>query len=168
MFARIYRFAGAFARAAAFLGAALLVVAMTVTVVDVALRRSVNFAVAGTVDLTQLFVMAAVFLSIPFAFLSDSHVVIELATARLRPRPLAAVRALGALLSLLFMAAVLRYGWDQAVQQHGYGDKSQTIGVPILFYWVPLLGGAALAVLATALLAIRHAIHAAAGRDPAA
>jgi TRAP-type C4-dicarboxylate transport system permease small subunit len=166
MFAATYRAVAAFARIFASIGVLMLVVIMLVTVADVVLRRTAQIAIAGTVDITQLFVMAAVFTAIPFAFFSDSHVVIELATDRLTPRVVAAFKAVAALAALVFLAAAFWFGWGAAVQQHGYGDRSQTIGIPILLYWVPLLAGFALSTIAAALLAIRHAVFALRGGDP--
>jgi TRAP-type C4-dicarboxylate transport system permease small subunit len=168
MFAAVYRTVAAFARIFAAAGVLMLVATMLMTVADVVLRRTAQIAIAGTVDLTQLFVMAAVFTAIPFAFFSDSHVVIELATERLRPRIIAAFKAVAALAALAFLAAAFWYGWDAAAQQHGYGDRSQTIGVPILLYWIPLLSGFALSAVAAALLASRHALFALRGEDPVA
>jgi TRAP-type C4-dicarboxylate transport system permease small subunit len=110
--------------------------------------------------------MAAVFTAIPFAFFSDSHVVIEIATYRLRPRVTAIFRAVAALAAMIFLGAAFWYGWEAAVQQHGYGDRSQTIGIPILLYWIPLLAGFALSVIAAALLAARHILFALRGDDP--
>lgn len=166
MFAATYRAVSAFARAFAAGGVLMLVATMLMTVVDVLLRRTAQIAITGTVDITQLLVMAAVFSAIPFAFFTDSHVVIEFATDRLRPRIVAAFKMLAALTALGFLAAAFWYGWDAAAQQFGYGDRSQTIGIPILLYWVPLLAGFALSVAAAALLAIRYALFAFRGADP--
>ena len=166
MFAAAYRAVASFARIVASAGVLMLVVTMLMTVADVVLRRTAQIAIAGTVDITQIFVMAAVFTAIPFAFFSDSHVVIELATDRLRPRAVAVFKAVAALAALAFVAAAFWYGWDAAVQQHGYGDRSQTIGIPILLYWIPLLAGFALSAVAAALLAIRYTVFALRGADP--
>jgi TRAP-type C4-dicarboxylate transport system permease small subunit len=166
MFAATYRAVAAFARIVACAGVLMLVVTMLVTVADVVLRRTAQIAIAGTVDITQLFVMAAVFTAIPFAFFSDSHVVIELATERLRPRAVAVFKAAAALAAKAFVAAAVWYGWVTALQQHGYGDRSQTIGIPILLYWIPLLAGFALSAVAAALLAIRYVLFALRGADP--
>lgn len=166
MFAATYRVVAQTARIAAAGGVLMLVATMLVTVVDVTLRGTAQIAIAGTVDITQLLVMAAVFTAIPFAFLSDSHVVIEIATDRLQPRAVAVFKAMAAVAAAGFLAGAFWYGWDAAMQQHGYGDRSQTIGIPILLYWIPLLAGCALSVLAAALLAVRHAVFALRGEDP--
>lgn len=153
-------------RGFASLGVFMLIVTMLATVVDVALRRTVNVAIIGMVDITQLLVMGAVFTAIPFAFFTESHIVIELVTDRLPRRSIAALKFAAALITIAFMAAVLRYGWVQAIQQHGYGDRSQTIGIPILLYWIPLLAGSALSIAAAGLIALRQAIIAVSGEDP--
>lgn len=154
MLARALRVADRLTRALALAGAALLVVCMLVTVADVALRRTVGIAIIGTVDLTQLFVMAAVFTAIPYAFLTGSHVSVDLFVDRLGPRAAELGKAFGALLGCILMALVFRYGLAQAQLQLAYGDVSQTIGIPILWYWLPLLAGGALATLATLLLGL--------------
>jgi TRAP-type C4-dicarboxylate transport system permease small subunit len=166
MFAAVYRAVATVARVVACAGVLMLVLTMLMTVADVVLRQTAKIAVAGTVDITQLLVMTAVFTAIPSAFFGDSHVVIELATERLRPRAVAVFRAIAALAALAFVAAAFWYGWDAALQQHGYGDRSQTIGIPILFYWVPLLAGFALSAVAAALIAVRYTLFALRGEDP--
>jgi TRAP-type C4-dicarboxylate transport system permease small subunit len=145
--ARVYR-------SVAHLGFACLAGAALVTVLDIALRQ-VGGAVVGVVDLVQLLVMAGAYLAIAYAFLHDGHVAVDLVSARLGQRLDAACRALGALLATGFMLAIARYGLDAAIEQHAYGDRSHTMGIPILWYWAPLLLGAALSVLAAAQILLR-------------
>jgi hypothetical protein len=57
------------------------------------------------------------------------------------------------------------YSHKQALLQIGQGDKSQTIGIPIVWYWGPLLIGSAFAVAAALLLALRYSITACGGND---
>ena len=133
-------------------GVLCLLAATALTVGDVLLRRSAGIAVPGTVDLTQLCVVACVYAAMPYAFLSGGHVAVEIVTERLPPRTVALCEAFALLLSLALMLALFRYGLDQALLQHGYGDRSQTIGIPILWYWAPLLAGVLLSALACALL----------------
>ncbi len=134
-------------------GVLCLLAAVALTVGDVALRRSVGVAVPGTVDLTQLCVVACVYAAMPYTFLVGGHVAVEVITERLPPRAVALCELLALLLSLALMLGLFRYALDQAILQHGYGDRSQTIGVPILFYWTPLLAGLLLSALACGLLA---------------
>lgn len=165
------------ARWSAYVGVALLGMAMLVTVGDVILRGATRFsnlfldnpigmAIPGVVDIVQLFVMGVVFLTIPFAFMTDSQVSVDLVTARMRPRREAFFKGMGALLSAAFMIAVLRYGWDQAMLQLEYGDSSSTLEIPMIVFWTLLLAGAALSVMATVLISLEQFAFGCFGRAP--
>ena len=150
------------ARLVALAGIAALGVAVAVTVLDI-LLSPLGGAVAGEVDLVQLSVMAAAWLAMPLAFLDDAHVSVDLLSARLPKRLALALKGVGGLLAVLLMALILRYGWDAAAQQLQFGDVSQELGIPIVWYWAPLLLGAALSILA-ALLTASADLLAATGR----
>ncbi len=161
-----YRAVDRLTLAAALLGVVALFGAMLITVGDVLMRNLLGVAVIGTLDMIQLCIMATAFLAIPYAFMTGGHVGVELFTDPLPPRGVALVKAIAAAVGLLFMAGVGVYGWGQAAQQIAYGDSSQTIGIPMAWYWAPLLLGAALSVLATLALALRFGAQALTGRDP--
>lgn len=151
----------------AYLGVVSLSIAMLVTVADVALRAitrmsnwfldtPMGLAVPGVVDLVQLFVMGAVFMSIPFAFMADAHVCVDLLTARLGARRESFFKGIAAFCSAAFMTAVLYYGWAQAQMQIEFGDSSSTLEIPMLWFWVVLLAGAASSIVATLLTGIHQ------------
>lgn len=150
-------------RLVALLGAAGLGGAMLVTVADVALRPTAT-GIFGVVDLVQLGVMAAAWLAIPYAFLTDSHVSVDFLAQNLPVRLAAALRAFGAGLAAGLMALILVYSWQAAAQQAQFGDVSSTLALPKTWYWAPLLAGAALSVLATALIALQATVAALTGR----
>ncbi len=150
------------ARALAWVAVACLAGATLVTLADIGLRalsrtvglvtgRPPGLALIGIVDLVQLAVMAAAYLAIPFTFAGEGHVTVDMLHLRLPYRLQTLLRALAALLSCLFMAMILRYGIDQARLVAEYGDRSATLGIPLVWYWLPLLLGAALSVLITAM-----------------
>jgi TRAP-type C4-dicarboxylate transport system permease small subunit len=168
IFTAAYRFVERLTRLAALAGVAALCAAMLITITDILLRNVASHTIVGVLDMVQLCIMATAFLAIPYAFMVGGHVGVDLATDPLPPRALAALKGLASLAGLAFMGAVGFYGVEQAVLQHGYGDASQTIGIPILWYWGPLILGSALSVAAAAVLALRFAIEACAGRDPVA
>ncbi|HEX9647493.1 MAG TPA: TRAP transporter small permease [Alphaproteobacteria bacterium] len=134
-----------------------LVAAMLLTVVDVALRRPFDIAIKGTVDLTQLLVMAAAWLAIPYAFLTDGHVSVPLLVDRLPARLRAGLAVLAALLGAALLAGIAWYGTAQARLEHGYGEISLTLGIAKHWYWLPLIAGAALSVAACAVRALAQA-----------
>ena len=140
----------------AMFAAACLFAAMSVIVIDILTRRSIDLSIVGSVDLTQLFVMACAFLAMPFAFVRDAHVSVEFVTDVLPPRLVLVTKALAATLSCAFMFAVLISSYEQASLQIGNGDRSQTIGIPIAAFWAPLLAGMGLSALATMMIALRN------------
>ncbi len=150
------------ARALAWLALLCLAGATLVTLADIGLRalsRALGLvtgtppglALVGIVDLMQLAVMAAAYLAIPFTFAGEGHVTVDMLYLRLPYRLQTLLRALAALLSCLFMAMILRYGIEQALLVASYGDRSATLGIPLVWYWAPLLLGAALSVAITGL-----------------
>jgi len=167
MLRRVYRLADAIARWLAYAGVGALTLGAALNVFDISTRRSVGFTVPGMVDLTQLFVMACVFLAIPHAFMREAQVGVDFLTDRLPARALAALKSLIALVSAVLMGACMAYSAMQAARQIESGDMSQTIGVPIVWYWAPLLAGLGLAAILCLILAARYAVVAAGGEDVA-
>jgi TRAP-type C4-dicarboxylate transport system permease small subunit len=147
------------ARIAGWLGALsllLVVGAGLVTVADVIIRKSVGGGILGTTDIVQLLVMAAAFAAVPYGFFADSHVAVDLATDRLPPRALAAVKATGAILGSIVLAVIAWCGWGQALQAASYGDGSPTISLPMTWFWATLIAGSVLAGAAALLVTLRH------------
>jgi TRAP-type C4-dicarboxylate transport system permease small subunit len=130
------------------LGIGALLVAIAIVVVDVVWRRIGSQSLIGAVDLTQLCVMAAAFLSIPHAFTRGAHVVVDLFSARLPPGMTRLLDAAGALLSIALLALLLHLSWGRAMEQLSYGDVSQDLAIPMIWYWAFALTGLALSVLA--------------------
>jgi TRAP-type C4-dicarboxylate transport system permease small subunit len=167
MLRSVYRLADALARWLAYAGVGALALGAILNVFDISARRSIGFTVPGMVDLTQLFVMACVFLAIPHAFMREAQVGVDFLTDKLPPRALAALKSLIAVVSAVLMGGSMTYSAAQAQRQIESGDMSQTIGVPIVWYWLPLLVGLGLAAIACLILAARYAVVAAGGEDVA-
>jgi TRAP-type C4-dicarboxylate transport system permease small subunit len=137
---------------------------MLVTVADILLRlasrlvalvtgSNPGLALVGIVDLVQLSVMTAAFLAIPYAFLRGAQVMVDLLPARLpRAVPLALDLA-AALLALLLVALMLQHGVAQARMQVAFGDRSATLGIGIVWYWLPLLVGLGCSLIALLVVA---------------
>lgn len=119
--------------------------------VGLATGAPVGWALVGSVDLVQLFVVSCAALAIPAAFLARGHVAVDLLYLHL-PAPLrAALDVLAALASLLFLGLVLRHGLDQLATVRLMGDRSVTLQIPMEAYWIPFLAGLALALPAALL-----------------
>ncbi|PZN94994.1 MAG: hypothetical protein DCF30_19535 [Hyphomicrobiales bacterium] len=120
--------------------------AVALTIVDIALRSVSTGTVKGAVDLGQLCVMIGAMLAIPYGFMTDQHVAIDLFTGRLPAKVQVALRVFAALLGAVFLAGVFWFSLQQALIEMAGGDRSQTIGIPMGWYWVPFLAGIGLSV----------------------
>ncbi|MEH6823051.1 MAG: TRAP transporter small permease [Motiliproteus sp.] len=149
----------------AWIGMLFLLGAVGITTVDVLMRKLGAGGIFGAIDLIQLMVMAAAYLSIPFAFMSRSHVAVSILADMASRRVAALMQFLGAALGVCFMSAIAWFGYDQAAQQAEYGDVSMTFGLPMLYYWVPLLTGAALSAVVTVHIAVEALYTAVTGRS---
>lgn len=137
-------------------GVAALMGAVLIVIADVSTRKSLGFSIKGTLDLTQLAQMACAFLALPYVFLRESHISVDFVTDRLSARWRALVRGAGELVTLALMIAVTWYSFAQAGIQIAQGDKSVTLGIPILAYWVPTLAGMLLSCMAVVIVVLRH------------
>lgn len=155
--------------ASALAGVAAYGAATLVTVADI-LARQWGHAVPGVVDVVQLFVLAGAYLVIPYAFLSDAHVAVELLTDRLRPTVRVLLKALAAVLALALLIPMLVKTYGSAMSQLALGDRSQTLGIPMILYWAPVVVGLGLSLVALALVLARtlFGLGAAERREPEA
>jgi TRAP-type C4-dicarboxylate transport system permease small subunit len=142
-----------FLRATSLAGTAAFVVGVLLTMTDIALRSVSTLTVVGAVDLMQLCVLTGAMLAIPHAFLADQHVAIDLFVERLPESVQVGLRVTAAFLAMAFLSAVLYFSFWQAMSEAG--DRSQTIGIAMIWYWTPFLAGIALAILANIGLAVR-------------
>jgi len=145
---------------AAYLAAMALAVSVVVTVTDIVLRHTIGTPVPGVVDLTQLCVMWAAFLSIPVAFHLDNHISVVLFTDRLEPRRRRQVFCAGAFVSAVLLATACWASAAKALQEAAIGDRSMILAIPLIWYWVPVILGFGL----SAACALGRALEYAQGR----
>ena len=114
--------------------------AALVTVADI-LGRRVGFPVDGVVDLVQLFVTAGTWLVMPYAFMSAAHVSVDFVVNAVPPRVRAVLLAVSAAVAIVLLALMLWQGVETFRLRTMFGDTSQQLGIPIAWYWYPLLLG---------------------------
>lgn len=123
--------ARAFRFGLAWIAAALLLAMMALTVVDVLGRYLMSAPVKGSTELTELMLIAVIFIGLPAASLDREHVTVDLLTDRLRP---AARRLLSPLVGL-FAAAVLSVIawrlWLTGAQFGSYGGTTASLEIPV-------------------------------------
>ena len=136
-------------------GTAAFVVGVLLTMTDIGLRSVSTLTVKGIVDIMQLCVLTGAMLAIPHAFLTDQHVAIDVFAEKMPVAVQRGLRVLAAVLGTTFLAAVLWFALQQALTEQAGGDRSQTIGIPMIWYWIPFLTGIGFAALANLILVIR-------------
>ena len=156
-----------FTRWCAYLGVVLLLLCAMFNVGDIATRRVVRLNIVGMVDVTQLMIMACAFLCIPYTFMKEAHIDVDFVTNMLPIRVRHVMMSAWGLIGAGFMGLVLWYAGIAATQALKNGDASTTIGIPIIYYWLPLLFGCALSVLVCLAMCISYAGRAARPQEAA-
>lgn len=131
--------------------------AVLLTVVDIVLRTVSGTTVHGLTDIVTLCTMFGALLAIPYGFAANEHVAIDVFTDRMPAPAQRALAVFAALLALAFLGGAAWFGYAQMMREWGYGDRSQSIGIPMVFYWLPLVGGLALAALVSLIQLLRGA-----------
>jgi len=132
------------------IGGALMIGVILITVADVVARKLFSTGFFGLVDVTQLAVIGFAYLAMPRAFLTGAHVAVELYDHRLSHRADLVLKSFALLLSLGVLSVLVWYGWTQAARVLRYGDVSQNVEIPMIWYWGLLMGGVALSWIACA------------------
>lgn len=136
-----------FSRMMALIGTVPLLIAVGLTVLDILLRSVSSMTVHGLTDIVTLCTMIGAIFAIPYGFAMDQHVVIDVFTSRLPKWVEKSLMMLAALLSLLFLVGVFWFSSQQMMTEYGYGDRSQSIGIPMIWYWLPLVAGIGISAL---------------------
>lgn len=123
------------------IGGALMIGVIVITVADVFARKFLSTGYFGLVDVTQFAVMGFAYLAMPRAFFAGSHVAVELYDHKLSERADLALKCFALILSLGVLSVLFWYGWTQAARTLRYGDVSQNVEIPIIWYWGLLMGG---------------------------
>ncbi len=144
-----------FTTALALLGTTAFLVAVALTVIDIVLRSVSTLTVHGLTDIVVLCTMIGALLAIPYGFAHDEHVSIDVFTLRLPPALQRACAIFAALLGLVFLSGATWFASQQMMMEWGYGDRSQSIGIPMVYYWLPLIAGLGVAALANLWLVVR-------------
>lgn len=129
------------------LAATALVLMMTMTVADVAMRALFNKPVRGAFDTVESMLIIFVFHGMSASFLNRSNIVIDLIDAWLSER---VVRFLVRLADALTILTLLVFAWAMltpALQAYSYGDVKMELRLPLWWLWVAAYAGLAGSIL---------------------
>lgn len=137
-----------------------LLAATLVWVADIVGRQTIGYSVIGLNDITQLLVMSFVSLALPITFLREQNVTVDLLVDTLPQRLRRWLTAIMALASAAFVAALAWYSWRQALREFAESATSSTLAIPMIYYWIPVLGGSSIAALLALVVALRRLLPA--------
>lgn len=129
------------------LAGVVLCVMMMATVVDVFLRSAFDIPVFGTFDIVELTLVTMIFLALPETFRQEDHIVVDVVDHIAGRRVVYGLRVLGAVVAIIFLALMLRYGVSPAYDTYRFGEQTLDLGIPRYIHWIPILFGTAVAIV---------------------
>lgn len=130
------------------IGVATLLLPIVLTCSDIVWRRVVGGAFIDTFDLTKLSLVTAASWAIPYGFIHNSHVSVDLFTERLSPRNQALANIIIHIIAAALFAGLIWLAWQGAMLHYSYGDTTQNLGLPVVWYWAIFIFGLALTEVA--------------------
>ena len=118
-----------------YIAAIFLAAMVLLTVADVVLRSLFSYPIRGMLELIELGLACTIFIALPAVFLREEHLVVDV----MRQRKVLDV--VGAVVSLVVLAAMAWYMLPNARNMHEFGDVTSDLSIPRLWYWVPVLFG---------------------------
>jgi TRAP-type C4-dicarboxylate transport system permease small subunit len=113
------------------LAAAALFALMWLTLVDVAGRKLISTSVPGSLELTELLMVAVIFAGLPLVSLHGEHVVFD-SLDRFLPRGLRRAQQAAIDLAVLVLLAGLAWlMWGKAAQMAEFGDVTAQLRLPL-------------------------------------
>jgi TRAP-type C4-dicarboxylate transport system permease small subunit len=141
-------FLAAISRAASYCSAFFLAAMMLITVADVVSRAVGNMPITGTYDLVQLFLVGAIFLSIPEVFLRDENIVIDFIDHVAKRRVIYILKLVANLGAVIFLLVLSWRMVGPALDSVRFHEVSPDVSVPMIVHWTLMLAGIVLALLA--------------------
>ena len=127
---------------------------MLLTLMDVSGRKLLSASVPGSLELTELLMVAVIFAGLPLVSLQGEHVVFDALDSRLPPAWLRVQRAVVDALCAGLLAGLAGLMWVKGGQMASYGDITAQLKLPIgpFVYAMALLCGLTAAVHAALML----------------
>jgi TRAP-type C4-dicarboxylate transport system permease small subunit len=154
--------------AAAIVAGVAIVVMMLHVVADVTGRYLFGTPISGTTEIVSgYYMVAAVFLPLAYVARTEGHIMVELFTRRMRPRPLAALESVVCLIGIAYMGVFTWRTGAEAVRRHSGREMWETAD-GLLVIWpsrwlLPI--GAGLLTLYLVLRLVRNLREVASGKQ---
>jgi TRAP-type C4-dicarboxylate transport system permease small subunit len=153
---------GLFKRAATPFGLAaalILVFMMLLTTVAVSARQLFDAHLLGLVEISELALVACIFVAMPGAFLRDENIVVDVIDHVVPRRVTHVLRMFGLALTLAFMGLSAITMIEPASVKFNRGQTTLVLEIDLFYFWVPILFGFYLAAAATLWLLVHRLIR---------
>ncbi|MEM7068894.1 MAG: TRAP transporter small permease [Pseudomonadota bacterium] len=147
-----------FTNVMAIIGIAFLILAVTVVVGDIVWRRIGGGSFIGAIDLTQFSVMAAVSWSIPYVFSVGGHVRVDLLSGWFNNAIKRVLDCIAYLIGAGMSGFLCWLSSKRGMEIWTYGDVSQDLAIPMIWFWAFLISGLAISTLVCLVRASRIAV----------
>ena len=143
------------ARACTALGALSLAVMMFSTDYDVVARAAFGRPLNGAVDIVEMMVLCVAFLGLPEACLRDEQIRVDILDGLVSPRVLLLLKALGLVLTVVFMAILAASVFKPMLDAYRFGDIKPDTGFPVYPLFGLTLFSLAAAIVTTATMLVQ-------------
>ncbi len=127
----IYRLLSWLASACTVGGAVALAIMMIATDWDILARQLAGRPLAGVVELVEITVLAVAMLGLPEAFIRDEQIRIDLLDTMVTDGALRFIKAVGLILSMVFLVLLCRNVWQPVLDARMFGDVKYDLGVAV-------------------------------------
>ena len=138
------------------IAAAFLVFMMLFTTYAVIAREVFDAPVLGVVEIMSFGLVGCVFLALPGVFLRDDNITVDLMDQVTRSPVRKGLRLIGLVLSLGFLIVALSQMFVPADEMHESGEVTMTLSFRKVYYWIPILLGFGLSIVAVAIVIIHY------------
>jgi len=139
--------------------AAVLVFMMLFVTVDWVMHHIFDAPILGVVDVIDLGLLVCIFLAMPGVFLRDEHVVVDVIDQMVSPKTVFRLRLLGLVLTLIFLALMITYMVQPALEKLDQHEVSMTLGINKFVHWMPIIFGFVLSIFATIWVIVHYLRH---------
>lgn len=108
-----------------------LVALALLTLVDVLGRYVFKFPVRGSVELTEVLMVAVIFSGIVLATRAHGHVAVDLLATQLSPRALRLQQLFSHLAATVISVLLGAVSWEQALSAAEFNDQTTMLGIPL-------------------------------------
>lgn len=146
MMAKLERLTGAMSRLAGWCVFAII----AVTIYDVLANNLLRRPFRGTFELVEILLVTVVFLGFPELFRQQLHIVVDVIDHFVSKETRRRLILLGSLVTLAFLILLGYAMINPALDTLRYPENRQDTGLRTSFFWLPIVLGTAMCVIATA------------------